>query len=267
MSATPSRELTTPISAVATTLSIIESMADHAAPVGVSELATLVAENKPRTYRHLRTLVEKGYVSQDPETEKYGLTLKLFHLGQSVMAEASFVKIAREHMAFLREATQHTVTIGQVEDHGVRILDILRFRSAIEVVTPPGTLFDFHSSAQGKIALAFDRGVNWPGGKLKRHTEHTCTEVKKLKAEVEQVRKNGWAVAPGEALIGINALAAPVFDAQGDLVGTITIVGSVQHLHQKPSSRMITAVRNAAANISARLGYQKTGQVTGIDTP
>ncbi len=250
----------TPISAVVTTLSIIEAMAEHGEPIGVSELASQVGANKPRTYRHLRTLVDQQYVSQDSKSEKYALTLKLFHLGQSVAADTTFVNVARDAMNRLREQTGQTVTIGQIEDSGVRILDILRHRSAIEIATPPGTLFDFHSTAQGKIALAFGprRLLDAvKSGKLKRHTKHTCVDVDALLPAIEKIRENGWAVAPQQALIGINALAAPVFGADGQLLGTITIVGSIQHLPAKPEPELLAAVLEAASMISTRLGYRE----------
>jgi IclR family KDG regulon transcriptional repressor len=246
------------ISAVVTTLSIIEAMADYGDSIGVSELAKKVGENKPRAYRHLRTLLNRGYVKQDAQTDKYFLSMKLFHLGQSIAAGTSFVQEARSEMSLLRQLTGQTVTIGQVEDGGVRILDILKHRSDIEITTPPGTLFDFHSSAQGKIALAFGAKPLLEKvimKKLKCHTEHTTTDGDSLRSEVAKVTANGWAAAPEEALVGINALAAPVFDAGGKLVGTLTIVGSIQHLPAEPSPAVINAVRNAAASISARLGY------------
>lgn len=249
----------TPISAVVTTLSIIEAMVDHGEPIGVSELAKIVGVNKPRTYRHLRTLVQRQYVLQDTDTDDYFLTQKLFHLGQSIAAGISLIREARRIMPELRQQTGQTVSIGQVEGDGVRILDILKHRSEIEITTPPGTLFDFHSSAQGKVALAFgpahllDEVVQ---KKLERRTRHTNTDPKSLEAEVAAVAKNGWAVAPEEALMGINALAAPIFDAAGELAGTITIVGSIQYLPAKPDLAVIASVRSAAANISARLGYR-----------
>jgi len=249
-----------PISAVVTTLSIIEAMAGYGGPIGVSDLADRVGANKPRTYRHLRTLVGQQYVSQDANSEKYSLTLKLFHLGQTVAADTTFVNIARAVMLELRDQTGQTVTIGQIEQRGVRILDILRHRSAIEISTPAGTLFNFHSSAQGKVALAFGPQrllQSTLAGELQRHTKHTCVEADVMRPEIEKVAANGWAVAPEEALIGINALAAPVFDANRRLAGTITIVGSIQHLPAKPEPEILAAVLAAANKISARLGYRE----------
>lgn len=248
----------TPISAVVTTLSIIEAMAEYGDPIGVSELAKLVDANKPRTYRHLRTLVDREYVMQDAETDKYFLSLKLFHIGQSIASGTSFVKEARRIMPLLRQKTGQTVTIGQVEDHGVRILDILKHRSDIEIATPPGTLFDFHSSAQGKIAMAFGPNTlldKVTRKKLKQHTACTSVDADSLRFEVAKIARNGWAVAPEEALMGVNALASPVFDAAGELAGTITIVGSIQHLPATPPPDVIAAVQDAAASVSARLGY------------
>ena len=247
-----------PISAVVTTLSIIEAMADYGEPIGVSDLAKIISANTPRTYRHLRTLVDQEYVMQDADTDKYFLSLKLFHLGQSIAANTSFVNEARKIMPSLRQQTGQTVSIGQVEEGGVRILEILKHRSDIEIATPPGTLFDFHSSAQGKVAMAFGPQslLNKVAKKsLKRYTDHTCTDAESLRFEVAKVAQKGWAVAPEEALMGINALAAPVFDAAGGLAGTITIVGSIQHLPAKPSTDVVAAVQNAAAQVSARLGF------------
>ncbi|NOZ66353.1 MAG: IclR family transcriptional regulator [Alphaproteobacteria bacterium] len=246
-----------PIQSVATSLAILETMADAQGPVGVSELARAVGATKPRIYRHLRTLLDNQYVMQDPQTDKYQLTIKLFHLGQSVAEQIEFLSEARRFMEGLREQVNQTVAIGQIEDHGVRILDILKNRSDIEITSPPGTLFDFHSSAQGKVALAFgpkhlwDSVTNKP---LKQWTEKTVTNIKKLKEDVKLVQQQGWAVAPEEALIGINALAAPVFEKSGLLAGTITIVGSIQHIAPVPNPDLVTAVKNVARQVSQRLG-------------
>ena len=245
-----------PISAVATTLAIIETMAQRGEPVGVSELAKLVQANKPKTYRHLRTLVGLDYVAQDPDTEKYFLTLKLFHLGQAIAAGADFLIEARRVLPQLREETGQTVAVGQVEDEGVRILDILRHRATIEITTPPGTLFDFHSSAQGKVALAFSDQTWKQLRRNRRAGTNGTVDLETLKSDIAHVRERGWAVAPEESLLGINALAAPIFDASGGLAGTIAVVGSMQHLPAAPSAGLIAAVRRAAATVSERLGYR-----------
>lgn len=249
----------TSIHSVVTTLNIIEHMAKAGTAIGVSELARTIGITKPRIFRHLRTLLEQGYVMQDPITEKYLLTLKLFHLGQSIAEQVDFLSEARRVMPELMSQVKQTITVGQIDDDGIRIMDIMKCRSDIEITTPPGTLLGFHSSAQGKLALAF--GPDWAWEKVKQQTlqqftPKTIIDIEHLQKEIDMVQKRGWAEAPEQAMTGVNALAAPIFDKQGTFAGTITVVGSVQFLKPKSNPELCEAVLEAARQISSRLGYQ-----------
>ena len=248
----------TPIHSVVNTLKLIEFMACANGPMGVSEIAKTLDTAKPQIFRHLRTLLGRGYVAQDPENEKYYLTVKLFHLGQAVADQTDFLAEARRVMPVLRDKVNLTVTVGQVEEDGVRVLDILKHRSAFEISARPGAFFDFHCSAQGKIALAFGPSYLWERvvekAPLKAWTKKTNTDIDKLKQEVALVKQRGWAVAPEEVLSGINTLAAPVFTCGGTLVGAIALLGSIQHLQQEPDAEFVTVLVDAAKTVSARLG-------------
>ncbi len=253
-----------PIDAVVTSLRIVEHLAEADSPAGVSELANALSSPKPRIYRHLRTLCERGYVVQDPHTGKYVLSLRLFFLSQLIPEKTSFLREARHVLPALRDELGQTVAVGLVEEKGVRVIEILRHQAAIQITTPPGTLFGFHDSAQGKVALAFGPDSLWqrlnsshaPGGRPSQ------SALRRLRQEVDTVRARGWAVAPESVLLGVNALAAPVFDASGALAGTIAIVGSLQYVRPEPARPMIAAVTRAAHRVSKRLGYNdKTGML------
>lgn len=250
----------TPIHSVVSTLKLIEFMVYANGPMGVSEIAKALDTAKPQIFRHLRTLLDQGYVAQNSENEKYYLTVKLFHLGQAVADQTDFLAEARRVMPALRDRVNLTVTIGQIEEDGVRVLDILKHCSEFEISARPGAFFDFHCSAQGKIALAFGPPSLWKkveSGPLKAWTEKTNTSIKDLKTEVALVKQRGWAVAPGEVLSGINTLAAPVFASDGTLAGAITLLGSIQHLQNKPDTGYVAALINAAETVSVKLGYKK----------
>jgi DNA-binding IclR family transcriptional regulator len=248
------------VDAVVTTLDIIECMAEARGPLGLGELALATGMPKPRVHRHLQTLVSRGYVSQQARADKYGLTARLAHLGRAISEQTEFTAEARKIMPALRELAGQSVAIGLVEDGGVRVVDILSHRSAVEITTRPGTLFDFHCTAQGKVALAFGPPELWrrvQRASLRRWTAATITDRGQLKAEIARVRRLGWAVAPGEIMSGVNALAAPVFDAGGALAGTIGILGSIQHVPPRPAPRLRAAVMDAAAQLSGRLGFRR----------
>jgi len=248
------------INAVATSFMLIERMAAAGAPLGVTEIARLLDAGKPLVYRHLRTLLELGYIAQDPITEKYALTPRLFHIGRAVANQIDLLSAARAVMPELSAAVKLSVSVSQIEEMGVRVLDILEFRSTIEISTPPGSLFDFLTSAQGKVAMAFSPVL------LKRQVGTRATvkaangriiEAKALHAELDQVRARGWALSAQEVLLGVNALAAPVFDGAGELTGTIALIGSAQTLPAHPPAALIKAIVGASRKISEQLGYRE----------
>jgi len=243
-----------------TVFRVIEALAAAEGPQGVTALAKLIGLPKTRTYRYLRTLVELGYVEQDPRTELYRLTLKLYHLGQLIGDRTDLLYEARPVMMGLRDLTHQTVSISQLEPDGMRVLELIRYESPVQIVTRPGATLAFHASAQGKLALAFGPGWCWQAMRragLPPWTARTTTDSRSLEEEVAQVRRQGWAVAAEQILMGVNALAAPVFGQDGVLRATIAIVGSVQFIKPQPEPEQVEAIRTAARTISLKLGWKE----------
>lgn len=235
----------------------METMAEIGDPVALSDLARRLGIPKPRTFRFLKTLLSMGYVLQDPANERYRLSLKLFHLGQSIADRTVLLTEARPLMIRLRDATKLTITLSLIEARGMRVLDIVRVESPVEIVTRPGALLDFHSSAQGKLALAFGDPSLWDvvrAGRLRKWTAETNTDLAKLKRTLALTRKRGWADAPGETLPGVGALSAPIFDITNRMVATVTAAGPLADLGVPPKQKFIDAVCGTARSISINLG-------------
>jgi IclR family KDG regulon transcriptional repressor len=90
---------------------------------------------------------------------------------------------------------------------------------------------------------------------LEKLTDKTLTKRKDINKGLEQIRRQGWAVAPEETMLGINALSAPIFSAGRELVGSLGILGSIHGLSPKPTKLQIKAVTEAARVVSESLGY------------
>jgi DNA-binding IclR family transcriptional regulator len=89
----------------------------------------------------------------------------------------------------------------------------------------------------------------------KAETPFTIMGWDNLTAKIAQVRSQGWSDAPEELALGLNAVAAPIFDARGDCVGTIAVVGLIQTLPRKLDPMVSDAVMAAAQVVSRRLGH------------
>src|SRR5690606_15514171 len=136
----------------------------------------------------------------------------------------------------------HAVAISQPEKDGNRILLIIPSRSNIEIHVKPGSLLGFHASAQGKVTLAFGDSLILPricAEGLEMRTPYTVTDPDRLRADVERVRRQGWATAPNEAMVGLNAVAAPIFDALGGYVGAIALNDSIQYMPETPTTDQV----------------------------
>lgn len=236
---------------------IIEVMAAAGETMRVTDLARQLGMPKARIYRFLQTLVAIGYVVQDAETERYRLTLKLFHLGQAIADGTQLITVARPELIRLRDVTGQTTTLSVLEEQGMRVIDIVRTDSPVQIVTKPGALLAFHASAQGKLALAFGPARLWDivrAGPLEAVTAATKTDLAQLEGEIAQVRTQGWAVAPSEILPGVNAISAPILDAAHTMIGSINIAGPVQTVRPEPDAAQLAAVLGAGRTISISLG-------------
>jgi IclR family transcriptional regulator, carbohydrate utilization repressor len=247
------------IKSVVLTFTIVEFLAKCDRPLGVTEIATALNLERPRVYRHLRTLSGIGYIDQDPSTDKYCLSMKFFWLGKDVESKIDLISVARPAMQQLKDALGTAVTLSTVTEENICVIDILRGSSQIDISTRPGSTFPLHATAQGKVALAFGPSnlrkklSNKP---LEKFTSYTIISDTVLAKELESVREQSWAVAPEEITLGINALAAPILDHQNQLVGTIGILSSIHELTNKPTLEQIEAVKNAALKISIRFGFK-----------
>jgi DNA-binding IclR family transcriptional regulator len=250
-------------------LRIIETMLQAPGPWGVSELAARLGIPKARVHRHLTQLRSAAYVRHDPGTRRYELGWRLVLLGERITAQSSASTIARPFMEELRNRVRQTIVFAQVSDLGVVVTEVLPGGSPIDVVLSPGTTFGFNAAAQGKIALAFgspEQVENWSAIAPESRTDHTIVDEQVLAAEIAEARERGWAAAPEETYVGVNALAAPVLGHSGQLIGTLAIVGSVHYLPDPPPSAMTDALLDAAARLSADFGYEPSANTQSITT-
>ncbi len=236
---------------------IIEKMIEIGEPVGLSDLARQMGIARIRAYRFVRTLVDLGYVTQDTDGQRYRLTLKLFHLGQAIADRTSLLSESRPLMTVLGRETQCTATLSVPESDGMRVIDIVRAAADVDIILRPGSLLAFHSSAQGKVALAFGE-PNWLAtaleGPLTAATPQTITDPARLSAAIDEVRAKGWATSMAETLPGLNSVSAPIFDGTGGMVATVTLTGLAGAVNDATLETLAERVLVATHGISRNLG-------------
>jgi len=245
------------VQAADTALSILETVAFSQEPLGVTQIAAALGTAKGATFRYLQTLMDRGYLVQDPVNSRFRLGLKAFSLGRNAPAEWDLAALLGAPMRQVRDATGLSVVLSTPTLQGACVLATVSGTKTIEIGVRVGSTLAMHASAQGKIFLAFDRPTRLDQvaeTELTRFTERTITSRAALLAEIAAVRKQGYAAAPEEVLPGINTVAVPVFDRRGTLAAALAIVGSIQHIAARPDRQLVELMLDLGTTASRLVG-------------
>lgn len=244
-------------------LTILEILKDSGEGIGVTELGGRVGLHKSTVYRLLATLARRGYVEQDPVTERYSLGLKLVELGSAVLERLELRDLARPYLKELMEASQEVVHLVVLQDGEVVYIDKVECPGPVKMYSQLGRRVPAHATAVGKVLLAFlppeSREAIIARG-LPALTPNTITDPERLRAELERIRERGYAFDCEENELGIRCVAGPIFSHAGQVVAAFSISGLAMRLTLGRMEELAKLVRKVSLQISARLGYQGSAE-------
>jgi DNA-binding IclR family transcriptional regulator len=247
------------IQTVALTTRILECLAADGNEKGVTEIARELSVTKARIFRHLQTLRQLGYVSHNQATKKDHVGMRLHLLAKMVGENVELTPAVRPTLETLRDQTGQTAVFATVLDGKMTMIDFTMGTTLVQFSFRPGAKFNLNSSALGHISLAFGPEAYWAYvdvDKFEQETPKTNTDPSKLPERVQKARARGWTIVPEEAVLGVNAIAAPVFFHDATYAGAIAIVGSVQHIPANPPQSLVDCVIAAGKQASRNLGWQ-----------
>jgi IclR family acetate operon transcriptional repressor len=262
---TPSRNLMAPrdggdqvqslVRALALLNRIAEAPEDGAT---LTDLAHQVGLPTSTAHRLLTTLEQERYVRFNQEGRLWSIGVQAFVTGCTFTKTRSLVGLARPHMRHLMEETAETVNLA-IEDEGEAVyLSQVECRQMMRVFARPGTRVPLHCSAVGKAILSavpdkrLSKILHQHG--MPRLTVKTITTPSALRADLERVRKIGYAVDDEEHAVGLRCIAAPLFDETGDVVGAVSASGPMARIEEERVSSLGKLVLEAAGLISADMG-------------
>lgn len=255
------------LQSVQTAFRILEELSNAHGPVGLTDLAGMLGELKPRVYRHLSTLKRLGVVFQVARNGDYSLGGKLFSLGEAALEQFDLRFVAAPFLIRLRDQTQQTALLSVPGNGEPIVLSCVEYVDRLSISSRPGNRPPPHCSSQGRIALAFaDESARKRvlGRKLAAFTQHSITDRQLIETRLNVIRERFFEEAIDEVRLGINALAAPVFRDDDEFIGIISIVGTSAQIGTPPPRPLILALHRVAGSLSAELNcriYYERGLV------
>ncbi len=244
------------VRAVERAISILDVLAQGGTRTG-AEIARELRVHRSTALRLLGTLERHALVERDQRTSRYRLGRRLPQLARVVTGEFDLRFVARPVCERLAAAVGETATLDLLVGDVIVPVEQATASTSVVSVNWLGRRTPVHCTASGKVIAAFgkdavrERLLTLP---LDRVTPNTITDRAKLEAQLEDARQIGVARTHEELEVGLDAIAAPVFGVDGDVVAALDVSGPSHRLRNRLDLDRLT--REGAADLSRRLGYR-----------
>jgi IclR family acetate operon transcriptional repressor len=247
------------VRAVERALQIMECFDDEHPERGISDIAQAVGLHKATAHRIVTTLVNYGYLERVEDGQKYRLGLELPNLGYKVLRRMDLRNEAIPFMKQLVAEWDETCDLSIFDQGEVFYIEIVRGTRALTISAAVGQRLPVHATASGKLFLAYlpqERVDDILSRPLEAFTEKTVTSPEGLRNQLEEVRKQGYAVDYEEFEHGVCAVAAPIFNRSGNVIAAIGGPSPMSRMTPDRITQIAEAFKEAAKGVSHRMGYR-----------
>lgn len=240
------------VRAVDRAIEILQCFTPDKPMMSVLEIQQRVPLSRPTLYRLLHTLAQKGMVRAFGEPQRFSLDYGVGRLAYNWTAGIDPIVIGRSIVENLRAKTNETAALFMLR--GEQRLCVLEMAAPhiLRISWGIGEAQPVTSGASGKAILAFTNPDNLE--ELLKGTSKTAAR-KSLLASLDLIRQQGYAISRGEVFAGAIAIAAPYFDHNHRVIGSIGVFGPSARLDQAWEKQAIRAVTESARELSSSLGH------------
>jgi IclR family KDG regulon transcriptional repressor len=230
------RSLSTPLK----TLQLLDYLATKRQSVRISEAAEELGAGRATIYQRLVTLVEAGWVEQLADTS-FRLSLKAVGIGGAALEQANLGERTVPFLKELAAEVNETASLAVLQGASPYIVQRAEAGGLLQARQPVGSGFALHSSASGRVLVAF------ADPHMLRYLKANAKKLPDAKT-LEAARRDGYAFS--EDGTDVLALAAPVFDRGDTCIAALSLVGPSSRIN---GASLVEPLKRMAARLSAAL--------------
>lgn len=247
------------VRAVDRAIAILRSFSVDRPSMSVIDIQKRVGLSRPTVYRLLQTLTSAGMIESEGDPQRFRLAAGVMQLAHTWLSGLNIVDVARPIIEHLQDLTGETAALFLLRgDERLCVLE-LKSRHVLNISRGIGDTGPIVQGASGKAILAFltdaQRQLALVGSGAK--VQAAMQDV------VATVRRDGFAVSRGEVFVGAVAVAAPVFDHFGKVLGSVGIFGPSARVNEGLVAIYAEHVVKAAHELSVQMGHSP-GQTSEI---
>ena len=235
-------------------LAILEILASSKNGLTLPDISRRLQLPKSSAHTILVTLLREGYITRSPRTRRFSLAFKLFALANQALDGLRIREVAVPHLRQLMFATNLTVHLGILERYEAVLIAKIDPPGTSTLSTWIGRRMEVHCTGIGKALVAhlprFEQEHLVHTRVFARHNENTIVSPKRFLRELERVRQEGYAIDDEEDEVGIRCLGVPLLGSGGQLLGAISIAGTVADVNNEKSKDLVAKLKRTAAQIA-----------------
>ena len=239
-------------------LQVLDYVARQGHHVTLTETVHELKLPKTTVFRYLQTLSAAQFLEHDLKRDRYGVGSKFRSLARVDQELQGLRDIAQPEMRTLMETFHETVNLAVLSENEVVYIDMLEPGRPLRANARIGHRHPAHSTSLGKAMMAFlpDADALALRSDLLQRTINTLTDADKLRRQVVDVRRRGYAIEVGENEDGLMCIGVPILDRTGYPVAAMSL--SAPERRMKPELTMVAAdaLKGAAKRISTHLSAQ-----------
>ncbi|WP_137178311.1 IclR family transcriptional regulator [Roseomonas sp. AR75] len=247
------------LKSLAKVMRVLDCFSTRDRSLTLGEISQRTGLPKATAHRLVASLREVGMLEQDRGREGYRLGLKLFELGNIVLANLDLHREARPFVEQLTRISGHSVHLAVFDGRQAVVIH----RADPHPEGSPVAFIESapaHCTSVGKAILAFQPEETLRRlaalGALVRYTDATLTDPVVLSVHLAETRERGWSLDEGEHQPGLRCVGAPIRDVTGRVFAAISVSAPSRELPVSRVPAAVRLVRHAAAGISAALGWR-----------
>jgi DNA-binding IclR family transcriptional regulator len=243
--------------AVPKALRVLETVASRERPVSIAEIASALDMPQPTAHRIVGTLEKLGFVGREPGRRRVVGGSRLVTLGLDALRAAATSGAPHAVLSALAKKTGESCNLGVIANGHVVYVDRVESQWPLGLRFEPGSPVPLHCTAIGKLLmsrLAPGAVDSYVSTGLTRYTATTITDARKLRSELERIRRQGYSIDNQEFMSGVVCMAVPVSGPrEGEVCAGLAISAAEARLTLAGIKRFLPDLRAAAGKLARSL--------------
>jgi DNA-binding IclR family transcriptional regulator len=233
-------------------LGILEFFTRETPAWGVRELAKASQMSHSVVHRILSTFEKRGFLMQDPQSQKYELGISFWQYGQMVQEKIHLNDLIHPVLERISKSVGESVFFTTLDGQEGVCIDIVESLQIIKYAVSIGSRTQLYAGASNKVMMAFlsdelQESIMKRG--LVPVTPNTIIDEHKLREDLIAIRQKGWCYSVGEYTESVFGVAIPLFNYRNEVFSSITIAGPAYRVKEDQIQPVVELLREEGTKL------------------